>query len=97
MGYRFARQGGSKLYNADADQFLNLPSYTMGSTAKLQERRWTALKSLQPGQVLLFTIHGVPDIAHPDYTTTEADLTAFLRFIKEQHFRVIALKDFDKH
>ncbi|HSC55503.1 MAG TPA: sialate O-acetylesterase [Phnomibacter sp.] len=96
MGYRFARQGGSKIYNAATDQFLNLPSYTMGSTAKLQERTWTALKSVQPGQVLLFTIHGVPDIAHPDYTTIGADLTAFLQYMKEQHFRVIALKDFDK-
>ncbi|MGF2411093.1 sialate O-acetylesterase [Ferruginibacter sp.] len=97
MGYRFARAGGSSYYNPQRDSRLIIPSYTMGSTEKLGERTIQALKNVQPGQILVFTIHGVPDIVHPDYTTSEAALTEFLQFIKDRKFNVITLKDLDIH
>lgn len=97
MGYKYARAGGSQYYNPQKDPKLVLPSYTMGSTEKLQERTWTALKNVQPGQILLFTIHGVPDIAHPDYTTSVEVFTKYLDYIKEKGFRVVALRDLDKY
>ena len=56
-----------------------------------------ALKNVQPGQILIFTIHGVPDIAHPDYTTSEAAFTEFLQYIKDRKFNVITLKDLDTY
>ncbi|MEI6947820.1 polysaccharide deacetylase family protein [Paraflavisolibacter sp. H34] len=95
MGYKFARTGGSKLYDPKQHPALAIPSYTMGSTEKLQERTWTALKSLQPGQVLVFTIHGVPDAAHPDYTTSETVFTQYLDYMKAHHFKVIAMRDLE--
>lgn len=97
MGYRYARTGGSKYYDPKQDGRLAIPSYTMGSTEKLAERTWSALKNLQPGQVLAFTIHGVPDIAHPDYTTTEAVFTEYLQYMKAHHFKVIAMRDLGKY
>ncbi|NCU02799.1 MAG: polysaccharide deacetylase family protein [Chitinophagaceae bacterium] len=96
MGYRYARAGGSQYYDPQKDAKLVLPSYTMGSTEKLQERTWTALKNLQPGQILLFTIHGVPDIAHPDYTTSVEVFTQYLDYMKERGFKVVAMRDLEK-
>lgn len=93
MGYRNARTGGSKYYNLVDDKKLAIPSFTMGSSDKLKERTWKALKSLANGQVLVFTIHGVPDIAHPDYTTSEKDFEEYLQYMKAHRFKVIALKD----
>ncbi|MBD0279365.1 MAG: hypothetical protein ICV81_15605 [Flavisolibacter sp.] len=75
MGYRFTRTGGSKYYNPKQNEHLVIPSYTVGSTEKLGERTMNALKNLQPGPILVFTIHGVPDIAYPDYTTSEEVFT----------------------
>ncbi|MCU7550650.1 polysaccharide deacetylase family protein [Chitinophagaceae bacterium LB-8] len=97
MGFRYARAGGSKFYEPKQDGHLVIPSYTMGSTEKLRERTMYALKSLQPGQILVFTIHGVPDIAHPDYTTSAEVFTEYLQYIKEHHFKVIAMRDLDKY
>lgn len=93
MGYRHARAGGSKYFSASADPHLSMSSFTMGSSEKLRERTWMALKNLQPGQILIFTIHGVPDIAHPDYSTSEEMFIQFLEYMKEHRFNVIAVKD----
>ena len=97
MGYRYARTGGSKYYEAKTDNPLVIPGYTMGSTKKLGERTWKALKDLQSGQILVFTIHGVPDIAHPDYTTSAEVFEEYLKFMKEHNFEVIALRDLEKY
>lgn len=97
MGYHYARTGGSKYYDPKQDKLLAIPSYTMGSTEKLAERTVNALKNLQPGQILAFTIHGVPDIAHPDYTTSVEAFTGYLQYMKEHHFKVIAMRDLVKY
>jgi peptidoglycan/xylan/chitin deacetylase (PgdA/CDA1 family) len=97
MGYKYGRQGNSQYYDLKEDSRLAIPSYTMGSSEKLKDRTWSALKNLKQGQVLAFTIHGVPDVAHPDYTTSEEVFTAFLQYMKEKQFRVIAMRDLDKY
>lgn len=97
MGYRYGRQGNSQYFDAKRDSKLAIPSYTMGSTEKLQERTWSALKNLQPGQVLAFTIHGVPDVAHPDYTTEASVFTEYLDYMKRHHFVVLAMRDLEKY
>lgn len=97
MGYRYARAGGSKYYEPKQDGQLVLPSYTMGSNEKLGDRTKHALKNLKPGQILIFTIHGVPDIAHPDYTTSEEVFIEYLDYMKAHHFKVIAMRDLEKY
>jgi peptidoglycan/xylan/chitin deacetylase (PgdA/CDA1 family) len=97
MGYQFARAGGSKFYNPAKDARLELPSFTMGSGDKLGLRTLKALQVTQPGQIIIFTIHGVPDIAHPDYTTTEEAFTKYLQYMKENNFKVIAVKELEQY
>lgn len=93
LGYRFARTGGSSFYNPLKNTHLAIPSYTMGATEKLAERTWKALKTVQSGQVLVFTVHGVPDLEHPDYTTTITHFEQLLQYMKANNFRVVPLKD----
>lgn len=93
MGYRYARAGNSQYFNPATHSLLQLPSYTMGSTEKLLTRTRKALEELQPGQILIFTIHGVPDTLHPDYTTTPEQLESFLQLIQQRHYKVIAMRE----
>ena len=95
MGYRYGRAGGSKFYNPKEDNVLTIPSYTMGSADKLKERTMKALRELKPGEILVFTIHGVPDLLHPDYSTSPELLKEYLQFMKDHHFKVIALRDLE--
>lgn len=97
MGYSYARAGGSTYYDPKIDVPLLIPSYTMGSTKKLEERTGYALRNLQAGQILVFTIHGVPDVAHPDYTTSVEAFTEHLQFMKDNKYKVIALRDLEKY
>ncbi|MFT3827414.1 MAG: polysaccharide deacetylase family protein [Chitinophagaceae bacterium] len=97
MGYRFARAGGSTYYCPSEQPRLCIPSYTMGSGEKLMARTWKALQELKAGQILVFTIHGVPDILHPDYTTTPEVLEEYFEYMKEHNFEVIAMRDLDKY
>ena len=98
MGYRYARAGGSQYYDHEKDDnSLLIPSFTMGSTGKLESRTMKALQEVKSGQILVFTIHGVPDIAHPDYTTSVESFTKWLGYMKAHNFRVIAMRDLDKN
>ena len=53
----------------------------------------TALKSLEPNQILVLTFHGVPDIVHPDYSTSTEFLSEIFQFLKDKQYNVIAMKD----
>jgi peptidoglycan/xylan/chitin deacetylase (PgdA/CDA1 family) len=95
MGYQFARIGGSKYYKANEDSKLAIPSYTVISSAKYKERTLKALQDLKEKDVLVLTFHGVPDLIHPDYSTSIDFLKEILQFIKEKKFQVIAMKDIE--
>lgn len=98
MGYRFARAGGAHLYDPHADKALVIPSHTMATAdPKRVSMVWNLLKTLQPGQILVFTIHGVPDNASPAYTTSPDIFTEYLRFMHDHNFKVIALRDLNKY
>ncbi|MBP8156431.1 MAG: polysaccharide deacetylase family protein [Leadbetterella sp.] len=93
MGYQFARTGGAKNYIANQDSKLAIPSYTVISSDKYKERTMKALKDLKEEEVLVLTFHGVPDVLHPDYTTSIEFLKEVLDYIKENNFRVVAMKN----
>jgi hypothetical protein len=45
----------------------------------------------------VLTIHGVPDDAHPWVTTSIEVFEGYLKFLKENHYKVIAMRDLDKY
>lgn len=92
-GYKFARAGGSKLYNPETDSSLAVPCYTVISSEKRMEGLLNKLKSLAKGEILILTFHGTPDFIHPDYSTTVEDLKVILEIIKKNKFEVVALKN----
>lgn len=93
MGYQYARAGGSRLYNAKEDSKLAVPGYTVASTEKLTKRVNKALKKLKPGEIMVLTMHGIPDIIHPDYSTSIKHLKSILEYIKKHDFKVISMKN----
>lgn len=93
MGYRFARTGGAKYYKVNEDSKLAIPSYTVISSDKYKTRTMKALKDLKGEEVLVLTFHGVPDILHPDYSTSIDFLKEILQYLKENNIRVMAMKN----
>ncbi|MDP4269442.1 MAG: polysaccharide deacetylase family protein [Bacteroidota bacterium] len=98
MGYRFGRTGGSKVYIPGEQKTLLIPSFsTTGTTEKARDRVMKVLQEAHPGQIIVFTIHGVPDTAHPSVTTSPVYFTEYLQYMHDHHFKVIAMRNLEKY
>lgn len=97
MGYRYGRIGGGKSYIPTEHKSLLIPSFsTTGTTEKARERVMKVLQEAQPGLIIVFTIHGVPDTAHPTVSTSPEYFTQYLQYMRDHRFKVIAMRDLSK-
>jgi hypothetical protein len=85
-----ARAGGSRPYDPLKDHPYLLPSWATdsGNEAIIME----ALQQAGNGQIVILTIHGVPDLEHPWVNTPPEMFLRYLDYLSENHFRVLSLK-----
>ena len=94
-GYRFARAGGSRPYDPKLDDPLLIPSFS--TTGDNKSRVLAALRQASGGKIVVFTIHGVPDAAHPSVTTPPALFEGYLHYMAENRFTAIAVRDLARY
>ena len=94
-GYCFARAGGSRAYQPGEDNPLLVPSWAMTSDNKTQIME--ALEQARGGNIVVLTIHGVPDTEHPWVTTPTELFAEYINYLSENNFKVIALRDLLKY
>ncbi len=95
QGYKFARAGGSRVYDPLTDHPLLIPSWAM--TSKNKEQMMSAFKEARHGKIVIVTIHGVPDPEHPWVTTPPELFEEYLNYLSENHYKVIALRDLEQY
>ena len=94
-GYRTARTGGDRPWQPSTDDPLHVPSYTIkGDSPEDKRYFYQALQQAVAGKVIVFTIHGVPDIAHPWVSTPPAVLKEYLQYLYDHHYRVVSMREF---
>jgi len=94
-GYQFARVGGGKAYDPLKNHPFLIPSFsTSGNNSK---ELYDAFALAKNGKIVVLTIHGVPDEAHPWVTTPLNLFEEYLKFLYENHYKVIALRDLNKY
>ena len=96
-GYRYARSGGSKAYNPATDNPLLLPQAFDGKPASTLDQFKAAVAHARDGKVAVMTFHGVPDIKHPWVNTTPEKFASYMKHLKDEGCRVIALRDLDQY
>jgi peptidoglycan/xylan/chitin deacetylase (PgdA/CDA1 family) len=94
-GYLFSRAGGSRPYDPTTDHPLLIPSWAMNSTNK--PLIMDALKEARDGKIVVLTIHGVPDAEHPWVNTTPEMFEEYLKFLHDNHYKAVALRDLAKY
>lgn len=94
-GYQFARAGGSRAYDPTIDHPLLVPSWAMNDKNKPQIME--AFKEAHDEKIVVLTIHGVPDAEHPWVNTSPELFKEYLRYLSENHFKVIAFRDLGKY
>lgn len=95
QGYIFARVGGSKAYDPNKDHPYLIPSFS--TTGDDKERVIQAIQQATNGKIVVLTVHGVPDYAHDWVTTPPALFEAYLKYLHEHDYQVIAMKDLARY
>jgi peptidoglycan/xylan/chitin deacetylase (PgdA/CDA1 family) len=91
LGYVFARTGGSRAYDPAHDDPMLVPSWTTGE--KNRDEILRAFGEARDGQIVVLTIHGVPDTAHPWVDTPVPLFEEYLRYLHDNGYEVVALRD----
>ena len=94
-GYRFARVGGSRPFRPGQDNPLLIPSFS--TTGSDKERVLNAIRQAKDGQIVVLTIHGVPDTAHPHVTTPPHLFEEYMEFLHDHRYTVIAMRDLGRY
>ncbi len=95
LGYRFARAGGSRAYSPLVDHPLLIPSWATNEANK--ETIMAAIDQANNGKIVVLTFHGVPDVEHPWVNTPPELFTAYLNYLADHDFSVIALRDLHEY
>jgi hypothetical protein len=55
------------------------------------------VSNARPGRIVVLQFHGVPDIAHPWVHTPPENFERYMRYLHQQKFRVLALRDIEPY
>lgn len=86
-----ARGGGDSPWRVTRGNPLLVPSYTLKKSS--QKIFYSALKQARDSVVIVFTIHGVPDIAHPWVDTSPHLFRKYMRYLHRHHFLLLSMRD----
>lgn len=108
LGFHFARRGEmpeakygtleiGSTYDPKRHHPLLIPTtgdaYPNWSLAHLKK----VLARAKKGQAVVLQFHGAPDIAHPWVHTPPERLEEYLRYLKQHHYRCIAVRDLEPY
>ena len=94
-GFLFARAGWNRCYDPTVDHPYLVPSFDIAGTNELKVINY--LKQAAPGKIAVLTIHGVPDLIHPWVNTPPELFRNYMRFLKDNHYTVIAMRDLARY
>ncbi len=105
-GIRFARRGGSPehpykdgrgfAYEPYLDHPLLVPSAgDARPTWKLNDLK-AAVAQARHGKIAVLQFHGVPDTAHDWVSTSKEQFEAFMQYLADEKFTVLALRDLER-
>lgn len=108
LGYRYARRG--KMPEAPYGTLIVGPAYEPRKHHRLLipttgdgYPNWTfehfeeVIANAREGKIVVLQFHGVPDTAHPWVNTPPEMFERYMRHLKRQNFRVIALRDIEPY
>ena len=97
-GYKLARHGGDKPYVKGVSDKMLMPSYgVVDARFETPEFLEKALDEARDGQVVIFCLHGVPDLAHDFVSTSPENFEKLLSMLKKRKCKVISMRDLLKY
>jgi peptidoglycan/xylan/chitin deacetylase (PgdA/CDA1 family) len=107
LGFRFARRGGAPehpydegngfAYEPGRDHPLLLPSAGDARPVWTLENLKRATSQAANGKIAILQFHGAPDVEHPWVHTPPERFAEYMKYLHDEGFRVIALRDLAKY
>ena len=107
LGIKFARRGGAPeypykegrgfAYEPGLDHPLLIPSAGDARPGWTLDDFKRAVGQARHGKIAVLQFHGVPDTAHDWVTTSQKQFEAYMQYLAEEKFQVIALRDLAKY
>jgi peptidoglycan/xylan/chitin deacetylase (PgdA/CDA1 family) len=107
LGFKFARRGGGPeypykegrgfAYEPGLDHPLLVPSAGDARPTWTLDDLKTAVAQARGGRVAVLQFHGVPDTAHDWVNTRKEQFEAFLKYLADEKYTVIALRDLARY
>ena len=94
-GYLFAREGHGRAYDPAKDDPLLIPSVSLSSSKT--RPFYEALKLAKDGHIMVFTFHGIPEHTHPWVNTPPEIFEEYMKFLADNHFTVISVRDLARY
>jgi len=94
-GYTFARTVHPEAYNPLKDNPLLLPSYCVHSNNLNMLSEF--LSEAHDGSIVILTLHGVSDKEQYRVNTSKVHFLNLLKYLKENDYSVIAMRDLNKY
>ena len=88
-GYIFGRGGHFRPYRPTVDHPFDIPCMGAGTMEEFEK----SVRQATGGRIVVLIYHGVPDIEHPAVSLDPAVFKAQMQYLKDNHYRVIALRD----
>jgi hypothetical protein len=96
QGYTFGRGGHERPYRPTVDNPFDVPSFTIRDGIAVESFAEKARLACQ-GRVVVFCFHGVPDMEHPGVSLEPATFKAMMRYLKDNNYQCIAMRDLAKY
>ena len=107
LGIKFARRGGAPeysykegrgfAYEPNLDHPLLVPSAGDARPGWTLDDLKAAVAQARHGRIAVLQFHGVPDTAHDWVSTKQEQFEAFLKYLAEEKYTVVALRDLAKY
>ena len=88
-GYIFGRGGHNRPYRPTVDHPFDVPSMGGGTVEEFVRNA----RQATGGKIVVITFHGVPDMEHPAVGLEPATFKVMMQYLKDNHYRAIALRD----
>jgi hypothetical protein len=107
-GYRFARRGGmpeapygqmitGAAYDPSKHHPLLIPTTADAYPNWTFEYFQSVVAHARQGKIVVLQFHGVPDTEHPWVHTPPENFERYMRYLKQERYRVIALRDVEPY
>ena len=88
-GYTFGRGGHNRPYRPTVDNPFDIPCLGAGTVEEFVK----SVRQAAGGKIVTLCYHGVPDIEHAAVSLDPAIFKAQMRYLKDNHYKVISLRD----